>query len=70
MVRVTPLFGNVIEFPNLLTALDYFNSDAEPESSDSLVRVEVEVRYTNGDDVGGTFRTTRAAAEFLRLVAR
>lgn len=68
IVLVIPLFGDLIEFPTLGAALDYFDSGLELEPSDSFVRIEVEVRYTNGDTVSGTFSTTRAAADFLHLV--
>ena len=68
IVLVIPLFGDLIEFPTLGAALDYSDSGLELEPSDSFVRIEVEVRYTNGDTVSGTFSTIRAAADFLHLV--
>ena len=68
-VLVMPLYGSSIEFQTLDSALDYLeDGTVGNEPSGDFVRVELEVRYTNGDTVRGSFAEADAAADFLRAV--
>lgn len=69
-VVLMPLFGNSIEFAGLPDALEYLEQgDVEDAMPSSFVRIEVEVRYSNGDTVRGRFGTSSAAAQFLRRIS-
>lgn len=69
IVIVIPLFGDSLEFSGLDTALEYFSIEPRLTGSDSFIRVEVEVRYTNGDIVSGAFHTIHDAANFLHRIS-
>lgn len=71
VVLLMPLFGDPIEFNGLLGAVEYLeHGDLAGTPSETFVRVEIEVRYSNGDTVRGAFGTSGAAAQFLRRLDR
>lgn len=68
-IIVVPLFGSQHEFQRMDDALSFLSSrDLEDRSDLGFVRIEVEIRYTNGDSVVGSYGKATDAADFLRRV--
>jgi hypothetical protein len=64
-VIVLMLYGKPISFANIGEAMAAI-SHMELSSSKDLRRVEVQLRYNNGDEVRASFQKPEGAAEFLR----
>ena len=64
-IHVLPLHGQSHEFQSAEEAISFI-ADYEGDEVADLAKVEVIIRYSNGDKVDATFREQDAAAEFLR----
>lgn len=63
-VVVLPLYGSRIGFPTVAEAIAAMR-DYEPKSSPTFDRFEIQLRYTNGDEVRASFQEADDAIEFL-----
>ena len=68
-IVILPLFGSSVEFSRLADAVEFLEAGLRSNRADSLARVEIEVRYSNGDLVRGQFASAVMAKEFLHKVA-
>lgn len=71
-VILLPLYGSTVEFGSLDAALSYLDDKGEDWTDDGqheFVRVELEIRYTNGDKVTGNFGDVDSIAAFLRMIS-
>ena len=67
-VRVLPLYGNELTFSSIPEAISALSSSEEGESGGlAFVKFEVELRFTDGDRVGGVFHTKDEALRFLAM---
>ncbi len=66
-VIVLPLAGTQHRFDTILEAVHYISSHDQFTSSSEFVKYELNVRYSNGDDIRGTFHDKERAIEFLSL---
>lgn len=69
-IIVAPLYGTNLEFASIDEAIEFIEnfSEKEPAENPEFIKVTVQVRYGNGDIVGGDFSTKSAAEEFLRRI--
>ncbi len=66
-VLVLPLYGTQHQFEKIQDAVNYIaNYDPSTPSLD-FVKYELNVRYSNGDEIRGTFHEKDRAIEFLNL---
>jgi hypothetical protein len=65
LVRVLPLHGAPTELRSIRDAIDFIRSYEEHAQPTGFVRYEVEVRYSNGDDVKAEFAERASAIAFL-----
>ena len=66
-VFVLPLFGTPRRFESIYDAVDYITSHDPSLPAAEFVKYELDVRYSNGDEIRGIFHDKRKAIEFLRL---
>jgi hypothetical protein len=66
LVFVLPLHGMRQELRSLDEAIHYLDSYRETRRAFGFLRYELNVRYSNGDEIRGTFEDKSAAVEFLR----
>ena len=64
-VYVLPLAGAMTQFSSIEEAKRYISEYQQSSLVDSFVRYEVNVRYTNGDDIRGAFQDKNGAISFL-----
>jgi len=65
-VRVTPLHGLVREWQSIEQAIEFVDHYVEGEISRPFARYEVELHYSNGDELRGRFRDKTDAITYLR----
>lgn len=65
-VRVLPLHGAASEWNSITDAIRFIEKYEEASRRGPLVRYEVQIRYTNGDRIEGTFGSKGDAIRFLR----
>jgi LEA14-like dessication related protein len=65
-VRILPLHGHAVEWPNVEDAITFIQAYNEEGVSLPIVRYEVQVIYINGDKISGEFAAKDAAIEFLK----
>ncbi|MEM9156280.1 MAG: DNA methylase [Cyanobacteria bacterium P01_F01_bin.33] len=71
-IIIAPLYGSNSVFPTIDEAIDYldnFDTDEIPEDIE-LMKIYIQIRYSNGDNVSGEFSTNKAATEFLASTVR
>ncbi len=66
-VFVLPLAGTQHRFDSIEDAATYITNHDESTPSTQFVKYELNVRYTNGDEIKGTFHDKQIALKFLRL---
>ena len=64
-VIVLPLSGAQHRFDTVEAAVQYISNYDQSTPSSDFVKYEVNVRYSNGDDIRGTFHDKDRAIEFL-----
>ncbi len=71
-IRVLPLFGTAVMFENPTEALDFIKQQPESgrNTTEPLVRMEVQVRYNDGSRIEGQFPNKFRAIEFLKNKAQ
>lgn len=67
VVTIIPLHGKAVECPSIDDAITFIQGYVEHQSGGPLVRYEVRIRYTNGDNIDGQFRSKLDAIDFLRV---
>lgn len=65
-VVVLPLSGQAVEFSGIDDAVRALSDGQLMSSSGELVRFEVMIRFSNGDNIEAKFRLAEDAADFLR----
>lgn len=65
-VRILPLHGHAVEWPNVEDAITFIQAYKEEGASPPIVRYEVQVIYMNGDKISGEFAAKNAAIQFLK----
>lgn len=68
-VLVIPLYGRSNQFPTIEAALRFLDSHSIYEGSGEFRRYEVQIEFSNGDKVQGSFESKYGAKEFLQQVA-
>lgn len=68
-VRVLPLHGEPRAVKDVASALAFIESYEERRAPATFVRYEVEVHYSNGDEVRGRFEAKNDARRFLSSLA-
>jgi hypothetical protein len=64
-VVVFPLYGTPEILPSLAEAITFLKTHPTEKQKRPLVRFELLIRYTNGDDIRATFQDRDKAIEFL-----
>ena len=65
-VRIFPLHGHMMEWPNVEDAITFIQAYNEEGTSFPAVRYEVQALYMNGDKILGEFAAKYEAIEFLK----
>jgi hypothetical protein len=65
-VRVTPLHGATQEWESIERAVEFVEQYVEVGSPQPFVRYEVELHYSNGDELRGRFADKADAVAYLR----
>lgn len=68
-VFIIPLFGNRHEFASLQDALLGIEAMDVATPAGAFVKVEILIRYNNGDAVNASFHDLRSVADFIRRMA-
>lgn len=66
-VFVLPLSGSPHRFESIQDAVTYISNHDPSIPSSEFVKYELNVRYSNGDEIRGTFHDKQTAIEFLGL---
>ena len=66
-ILVLPLYGTQHHFDTIRDAVDYITNHHPATPSLGFVKYELNVRYSNGDEIRGTFHEKDKAIEFLNL---
>ena len=66
-VFVLPLSGTQHRFESIQDAVCYITSHDPSTPSSEFVKYELNIRYSNGDEIRGTFHDKQQAIEFLSL---
>jgi len=69
-VRMIPLYGRVNQFATIEDALRFLDQHSIYEGSGEFWKYEVQIEFSNGDRVQGSFDSKFSAREFLELVSR
>ena len=69
LIRVLPLHGSSVDLPSVRDAIDFIVKYDAGKEQRTLIRFELEVRYSNGDRVLGEFADKDSALEFLESVS-
>ena len=64
-VFVLTLHGQSRELPTLTAAIEFLNQHNQRDLTGSFVRYEINVRFSNGDEIRGQFQSKSSAVEFL-----
>ena len=65
-IAVLPLSGIARQFNSVADAINFILANDESEPGSMFVRYEVDVRYSNGDNIRGTFGQKDSTVEFLQ----
>lgn len=68
-VLVIPLYGHSIQFATVDAALRFFDEHSIYEGSGEFRKYEVQVDFSNGDRLQGSFDSKHGAQEFLHFVS-
>lgn len=68
-VLVIPLYGRSNQFATVEAALRFLDSHSIYEGSSEFRRYEVQIEFSNGDKIQGSFESQYGAKEFLEQVA-
>ena len=69
-IFVLPLSGTPSEFTRIDDAIRFISEYNRTEQvPGAVVRYEVNVRYSNGDEMRGTFQERKTAIEFLESIS-
>jgi hypothetical protein len=66
LIRVLPLHGTAFEWNSVRDAIEFMENYEEDDSSNPIVKYELEVRFNNGDQIEGKFADKESAIQFLR----
>ena len=66
VVYIIPLHGSPREVPSIEEAVAFLETYDEGEAAKPFVRCELNVRYSNGNEIRGQFLDKATAVEFLR----
>ncbi|WP_038248137.1 hypothetical protein [Ghiorsea bivora] len=71
-IIIAPLYGANNTFPTIDDAINYLdNFDAELSSIGAeLMKIFVQVRYSNGDNISGEFSSNEFASDFLMSIVK
>ncbi|MDD2764519.1 MAG: hypothetical protein PHE83_11145 [Opitutaceae bacterium] len=69
-IIVTPLFGNASEFTTVEAAKRFLESRPSSANTGPLVKIDVLVRFNNGDHIDASFQDPEKAQGFLDYVAK
>lgn len=64
-IRIIPLHGATVEWGTVDEAIKFISRYSEHTASASFAKYEVEVLYSNGDRIQGTFAAKKEAVQFL-----
>ena len=64
-VFVLTLHGQSRELPTLTAAIEFLNQHNQRDLTGQFVRYEINVRFSNGDEIRGQFQAKSSAVEFL-----
>jgi hypothetical protein len=64
-VRVIPLHGVVVELNSAQDAIGFISAYTESDAALPLCRYEIEILYSNGDNIRAEFHAKETAIEFL-----
>lgn len=65
-VRVLPLHGTVFAWDIISDAVRFIQNYDEGANSHNVIRYEIELLYSNGDKISGSFLNRLDAIQFLR----
>lgn len=65
IVRILPLHGRMFEYKDLSDAINFIKKYDEEKGNGSISRYEVEIRYSNKDEIRGIFEDKEKAIDFL-----
>lgn len=66
-IRILPLYGMEKSLQTIKDAISFLNNDQfEPSDSDELVRIEIQIIYSNKDKIEAQFTTIGNAKKFLK----
>jgi hypothetical protein len=68
-VLLIPLYGRISQFVTIQDALHFLDSHSIYEGSGEFRKYEVQIEFSNGDRVQGSFDSKYGAREFLEFVA-
>ena len=68
-ITIWPLSGRSHQFGSVAGAVEFIDNNDERAPTSDFVRYEIEVRFSNGDDIRGRFGDRTGAIEFLRSYA-
>ena len=69
-VRVTPVFGSASEFSSNQEACEFIAKMDEISGSSEFIRLEICVRYSNGDRIEAEYAVKDKAIAFLESISR
>ena len=69
LIRLLPLHGQAVEFDSLQSALKFIAGYDDQKAQTSFVKFEIQVRYSNGDQIQGEFRDKKDARSFLQRLS-
>lgn len=65
-IRIIPLHGSATDVRSVGEAVAFLEAYDESGSVAQFVKFEIQVRYTNGDEIRGEFQSKREALAFLK----
>lgn len=65
-IRIIPLHGSATDVRSVGEAVAFLESYDESAGAAPFVKFEIQVRYTNGDEIRGEFQSKREALAFLK----
>lgn len=68
LVYILPLHGNATEVLSVEDAIAFISGYDESTNTGPFIRYEVNIRYTNGNEIKGKFNDKATAIEFLRTL--
>jgi len=65
LVRILPLHGTITDYNSVEEAICFIATYDESNGTRPIIKYEVEVRFTNGDNIRGQFSSRESAIQFL-----